>query len=358
MPGREVSDSEVEKWYEVITECFRSVGVYVDVIRKFPPEALRNFVRRLLERMYSANADPKDFDWCVLVDGIETYPSLDALFESLEKNQLIPPDPERFYKEMLEYYERELNRLGYRVISEETFKSISKVSELEREISELKKIIKELQEQFMRFTRGGRVDVSVQVPTLRREFATISWEKYLEFLKQMFEARGFPTEFVEKFITVRMDTIRGMFVDNKMVADVFSVLLDEILANITVMTGIQMKALGISIRPVRETIFRGRWIKVGVSSTIPSWVTWANKLAEMGYKVRKDLVPFSSKVNIVHDPYAVSEEVACAVIKGDIIPEYKDRFLGCSSPAIIYVQDDETREVYWLFYRALMVLKV
>lgn len=343
----QVTDKDIEKWYGVVVSCLRKSDKYSVVVKKFSPDLLRLLVSMILDRIYFANFRPEEFDWCMLIEGLENYSSVYEFFRSLDDNQLIPPDPKASFKELIDFCERKLHIISVKVNDVTTFRSVTKVEGLRKEIVELKKLITEIMNKLSSYSTGQRMMTYSDISVLRRELELMNWDRYFFTVKDLLIKRGLPSVFVDKLVNVKMGLIREMFINNKTAIDTALILIDDILDDISVYSAVSLAMYGINIRPVQVT--------KRVVYALGSMRVWAERMDFIGYKVHEDLVPFSSRTEIVHDPTVSSPQVVCAVYKGKDIHEYADRLLGCSVPAIIYAQFDDVKELYWMYYKELLL---
>ena len=102
---------DVERYYEVVRRHLEERGLWEETIRKFPPEAIRAAIRRILDRLYENNVDPDILDWETLFEGLRSFPSVDAFISYLERERYIPPSRELEAEKAKAEIERELTEL-------------------------------------------------------------------------------------------------------------------------------------------------------------------------------------------------------------------------------------------------------
>jgi hypothetical protein len=141
----------VEHYFQVVERGLREEGVWEETVRSFPPSAIREAVRRIIERCIETYWDPENVDWRSIFGKLRDYGSVDSFIKDLEEKGEIPPSPEEEMREYALRYLAEMTaKLKARVLEEKVYERLlsafreltsirKKLSEVERERDEWRK---------------------------------------------------------------------------------------------------------------------------------------------------------------------------------------------------------------------------
>lgn len=355
MPRVEVDESDVEKWYRTVEDCLKTAGVYYKAIRKFPPATLRGLVKRILERMAATRFDPEATDWCVLFEGVTDYPTADAFFKHLEEDRLIPPEPEEYVRELIEHYERELRDLGYVIVSVKEAKRLERARQLEQEVARLKKQVEILRRELERVTRGEPIEIRLPelaaVERVTRPERPETPESFIARVARYMKVSGIPEVVAAAAAKAREPELRAVF--ERGVNPVFMgrMYVREMIRDAVVASQLELASMGVVVRKPRQTWRRVReaviWYYPGFSDALAAVRRYVDyyRHPHMGYAIHEYPPPVAPGLEIVHSADVETDQVRCAIGKGEFYPELKDRLLGCNAWVVAFVFDHVKREI-------------
>jgi len=98
-------EEPVRRYYAIVRKHLERIGIWSDVVRRFPPKAIEEAVRRILERVVEAGVDPEQVDWEAMFEGLIDFSSVDAFLRHYEDVGMIPRSREAMAEEELAYEE-------------------------------------------------------------------------------------------------------------------------------------------------------------------------------------------------------------------------------------------------------------
>lgn len=391
-----MSESEIErltdKYYNVAKECFEASRTWRDVIRKFPPQAIRSAVRRIVERFVRADEDLELFDFCdFFTEQLPEFESIDAFIEYLDKKRYIPPDPEDAFREWLTYLEQQANSIGYRLVKEEEWAKVtgrwdklqSEVERLREEKRRLEARVRELEEALEKYKRTGKSKLTrfmaepvTPTPTKKEKpppptkppapppakpkliKETMSYDEFVGRIKAYLRGEGITDYLIDKIITEIEAHIKEIYETTSI--DMITAELERIImyvfeefipAKCSKVTGVELERIGVDVREPRPTRVYGVVMKPPISYIYPRFVDWANSLERAGYQVTYKPVQAIRGVHFIHEPGVPLDHLVVAIDKETGL------IVLTSTSAIVYMLDEEKKTLVWYRYpvcRALL----
>jgi len=90
MAVRRWDEFTVNKYFERIEKHLKEKGVWEKTIAKFPPQAIRYAIEKILDRLDEYDMDYELLDWGVLFESLRDFPSVSAFMKHLEETHEIP----------------------------------------------------------------------------------------------------------------------------------------------------------------------------------------------------------------------------------------------------------------------------
>ena len=135
----------VEYYFQIVEKGLKEEGIWGETVRRFPPSAIREAVRRIVERCIETYWPLENVDWRTVFEKLKDHGSVESFIKDLEEKREIPPSPE---EEAREYALRELAeaaaRLKQRVLEE---KEYEKLLSAHREVTSIRKKLHEVEKE-------------------------------------------------------------------------------------------------------------------------------------------------------------------------------------------------------------------
>jgi hypothetical protein len=175
-----VSENEerlVEYYFQIVEKGLKEEGIWGETVRRFPPSAIREAVRRIVERCIETYWPLENVDWRTVFEKLKDHGSVESFIKDLEEKREIPPSPE---EEAREYTLRELAeaaaRLKQRVLEEKEYEKLlsahrevtsirKKLNEVEKERDEWRKKYEEIAKKYVEETES----LKREIESLKRE---------------------------------------------------------------------------------------------------------------------------------------------------------------------------------------------
>lgn len=93
-----VPPERIEHYYNLVESHLKDLGVWEETIRKFPPQAIRAAVRRVLQIIADAfeagisTMEPQDLDWGSTFERLRDYDTVEDFIGALQTEGVIPVD--------------------------------------------------------------------------------------------------------------------------------------------------------------------------------------------------------------------------------------------------------------------------
>jgi hypothetical protein len=93
-----VPPERIEHYYNIVESHLRGLGVWEETVRKFPPQAIRAAVRRILQIIADAfeagvsTMEPEELDWGSTFERLRDYDTVDDFVGALQTEGVIPVD--------------------------------------------------------------------------------------------------------------------------------------------------------------------------------------------------------------------------------------------------------------------------
>jgi hypothetical protein len=372
---------EAEKLYDrVVSKCIKS--------QRFPPKAVVSLIKHILERFDEWGVDPETFDWCAHLQGLDDYESIYDFIAHLEEEQLIPKKKSDIIDTLISQYERELAELGYVVVKKEEYDKILRsknkdmiIRNLRRQISELRRAVKELQNELEAYKQGKvvpltfylalqnvmnrvknieqeRIATSHLVETKRETVSmSISYELFLGNIRIVLERHNLPKPYIEMIFRDYESFWRELYdtIDRSKYRDVlYSILfyMEPVFrSNHEIFSETMLRLGNIEVRPPRPVPMwtaRGRVVmSPPIPYIVPRFRDWASNY--QGYTYNETLVPLEPKVTvIIHDP-SKSEDLECLVYNH----EGERLVVGCNYEVLAYHIDNVNRRITLFHYKPI-----
>ena len=158
-------ESVVERYYDGVVRHLKEVGLWEKTLRKFPPEAIKAAVKRVIERLDEHGIDPEYWDWGTFFERLHEFDTVDDWVNWLEEEKYLPPSREEIIARGAAEIERDLTALLdlARQVDVSILRRIrERIAELLGEAESLARLRRELEEYKRRVTVERR---------LRQEYA-------------------------------------------------------------------------------------------------------------------------------------------------------------------------------------------
>ena len=162
-----MGENQVERYYRIVESELKLRKLWERTIKKFPPNAIRQAVSEVLERLEARGIDPDTFDWGTAFAMLYEFPSISAFIEHLEREGWIPPITAEEIENYIRYTIEDLARLR------EVLKRYPKLwSELRDRIAEVIGLSERVAELMGKARRVEELEAEVR--RLRRKVAELT----------------------------------------------------------------------------------------------------------------------------------------------------------------------------------------
>ena len=80
-------ESKVERYYRVVESHLKERGLWDDLLRKFPPNAIRSAIAEILDRLEEHFVDPETLDWGSLFEMMVDFNTVMDFIRYLEREK-------------------------------------------------------------------------------------------------------------------------------------------------------------------------------------------------------------------------------------------------------------------------------
>jgi len=101
-------ESKVERYFKVVESHLKERGLWDDLLRKFPPNAIRTAIAKILERLEEHYEDPETLDWGSLFEMMVDFETVKDFIRHLEKEKYIPPSLSEASRQAVDEIERQI----------------------------------------------------------------------------------------------------------------------------------------------------------------------------------------------------------------------------------------------------------
>ena len=162
-----MGENQVERYYRIVESELKARKLWERTIKKFPPNAIRQAVSEIIERLEARGIDPDTFDWGTAFAMLHEFPSISAFIEHLEREGWIPPITAEEIESYIRYTIEDLARLR------EVLKRYPKLwSELRDRIAEVIGLSERVAELMGKARRVEELEAEVR--RLRRKVAELT----------------------------------------------------------------------------------------------------------------------------------------------------------------------------------------
>lgn len=378
-----------DRFYSTAKKCFEVSGTWNEVIKKFPPMAIRSAVRRIVERFVKAEEDPELFDFCdFFTEQLPEFESVEAFIEYLDKKGYIPPDPEKHFAEMLKYLEQEASRLGYRLVKEEEWARVTgrwdrlreEIDRLRAEKKRLEARVKELEQALEEYERTGRYGlrkfiaepvkptrpppspppVKPPEPPKRKLIKdAMTYDELLHRLRSYLLLEGLTNYVIDKVFSHAEDYIKEVYETKAMdelpaeMERLMRYIEDEyVKTRCVVVPAVALIGYGIMVREPMPTKIYGVIAKPTISYIYPRFADWAQSLEKAGYTVLYEPISLTPTSHFIHNPGVKPEDVYVAIEKETSL------IVLSSADAIGYTMDEQKKKLTWYRYPPCKLLRI
>ena len=106
--AEEYYESKVERYFKVVESHLKERGLWDDLLRKFPPNAIRTAIAEILERLEEHYEDPETLDWGSLFEMMVDFETVKDFIRHLEKEKYIPPSLSEASRQAVDEIERQI----------------------------------------------------------------------------------------------------------------------------------------------------------------------------------------------------------------------------------------------------------
>jgi len=157
----------VDRYYSFVENHLRERGIWEETLRKFPPNAIRAVVVRILQLFEDFYRDPETLDWGSTFEGLRDYERIADFIGALQTQGIVPVDKSEL---ALEEAIRTVEEAGKRVSDAKTHEEMVDLAvKYEKAINELrkaKKAIKERDEEIKRLEEEAKKKPAIKIPPL------------------------------------------------------------------------------------------------------------------------------------------------------------------------------------------------
>jgi hypothetical protein len=359
----------IEKYYERIRKHLEEKGVWEETIRKFPPQAIRNIIRRILERLDEYDMDYELIDWAVLFEGLRDFDNAEAFIKDLEAKNEIPKSKIDYTQELLAQYEKELHDLGYRIVSAKAYERYLLEKDKEIEIRRLRNKIRELEARIRELTKAveeyekqRKITMPLPPPKIETRITplknVITLDKFFSLCIQKLSEYNLPIEYVREIISEYRDVLTSSYEQlkyeqlNTFLDGLFNWLVSEVMKKEhEVVNGTILLARGVNVRrpqPIMVRYYKGMPVTMppSISSLKPKFKEWAETLQKGRYDVKYDLVEIKTDTNIVVEASPYPPEKVQFLI-------FRNKLVGANVDCIAYNINEENKTLTLYFYKTI-----
>lgn len=344
----------VEGYYRELEKCL--ARQWSDIIRKFPPNAIRSAIREIVETYINMYRDPAEFDWCTHFSYITDFDDVHSFISYLISKGYIPSDFKGI-EQYISLLEKQASEIGYRLVKEEEYYKMTRdINRLRRELDKLREERKKLEEEINRLTKmveemqraRAVAEAPKRIEIRRRRLSDVmDYNTFLQAVASTLNRYGIPNALLNRLMPLLESDLTTFYRSSyendigDISARIFNWISNEYLkARCIFSSAIHVN---IVVRPTRPIWIGGFMRSPKISYIEPRFELWIKDLELQGFKVVRDLVPVSKAMtNLVHDPDTASENVFIYVCDNAIAT--------VSCDAIAYLVDEINRVVYYQRY--------
>lgn len=359
----------IEEYFNIIHQHLSKLDVWTDTIRKFPPEAIRSIIRKILERLDEYDIDYKILDWATIFEGLRDFDNSEAFLKDLEAKGIIPKPKIDYAQELLAQYEKELHDLGYRIVSAKAYERylLEKDKEIEirrlrNKIRELEARIKELTKAIEEYEKERKITMPLPPPKIETRITPLknvmNLDQFLSLCIQKLSEYNLPVEYVREIVSEYRDVLTASYEQlkyeelNTFLNGLFNWLISEVMKKEhEVVNGTILLARGVNVRrpqPVTVRYYAGMPVTMppSISSLKPKFKEWAETLQKGGYDVKYDLVEIKTDTNIVVEASPYPPEKVQFLI-------FRNKLVGANVDCIAYNINEENKTLTLYFYKTI-----
>jgi tetratricopeptide (TPR) repeat protein len=359
----------VEKYYDRIEKHLRDLGVWEETISKFPPQAIRSAIEKILSRLDEYDMDYELLDWPILFEGLRDFDSVEAFIKHLEATNEIPKPKTEYTQELLAQYERELHELGYRIVREESYlkyltskERTDEINRLKRKIAEYQRKIAELEKALEIYEKTKTIPpANIPPPAIKTTKTTImlsqtiSLDQFFNAIKRRLSLYYLPPEYIDMllqqyrnyFITAYNEMTQEQFMS--FLDNLFNWLITDVMKTpeYKVYSAQTLAQLGVSIRtPAKEKRkFMGKEIETypSMERLESKFLIWTDSLKKAGWSIEYGLISIEAgATNIIHTSVGTPNFLV-----------YINLLIGADTPIIAYNYYPRTNSVRIYFYDSI-----
>lgn len=196
-----------------------------------------------------------------------------------------------------------------------------------------------------------------RVVTAKRTLKDLmSYEDFLNKLRERLEYLGIPAEVISKFIAEVEDDLKqeyetASYLDlDEIISRYITYFKTEYLpVNFTLLPATLLTNMGVRVDHPKQILLYGMWVRPRISYIKPRFDSWIHDVTVSGFTVKnKPITVKPGKTHLLIDPSVSIEQVTVAVSD--------DTLYLINAPAIGYVFDPESRYVEYYYYPFCLLL--
>jgi hypothetical protein len=158
----------VDRYYSYVENHLKERGIWEDTLRKFPPNAIRAAVTRILQLLEDFYRDPETLDWGSIFELLRDYERIADFIGALQTQGIVPVDKSEL---ALEEAIRTVEELGKRVVDAKTHDEMvdlaAKYEKATSELQKAKKALKERDEEIKRLQEEAKKKPTIKIRILQ-----------------------------------------------------------------------------------------------------------------------------------------------------------------------------------------------